>query len=200
MSGVHIYEALMDSESVEMSTEEPHGTLASRRRRWPWVIAAIIVLAFVGTGGAYAWLNGPNLIQQLSTRGTEPSGPDADDKAVLTDLMAAQQKTSEDLSAVDRRLAEQDQQLITIVDRLAELSSKLDALQSAAATSRPATLPTAAQPAPAQSPPSSTIARPTSVSAAATRPKKPARAIPPPNGPISLGGVPLAPKPTQETR
>jgi hypothetical protein len=93
MSGVPTYEASMDSESPEISTDELRGTLAPRRRRWPWIIVAIIVLAVVGAGGAYALLNGPSLIQQLSTRGTAPSGPDADDKAILTDLMAAQQKT-----------------------------------------------------------------------------------------------------------
>ncbi len=48
----------------------------------------------------------------------------------MTDLLAAQQKTADDLAAIDRTIADQQEQLKAIVSQLAELSSKIDALKS----------------------------------------------------------------------
>ena len=178
----------MSIDSLELPADELRDPLLRRRRRGPWLPLFIIVLAVVGTGGAYAWLNAGSLVEQFSGRSTA----DADDKAILVELMAAQQKISEDLAGLDQALATEREQLATIVGRLDELSAKIDALQSAAVTPRAVAPIVAAQPV-------STAVQPAPVSqpapAVASKPKKTARA-PRPSGPVSVGGQPLDSTPT----
>jgi hypothetical protein len=153
-----------------------------------------MVLAVVGTGGAYAWLTAGSLIQLTPARGAVEGGAAGGDSAILTNLMAAQQKTAEDLAALDRAVAEEREQLTTIVGRLAELSSKMDSLQTAAVTQHTVPAVVASQPTPASQP--APAAR---TATAAVKPKKPARAVSQ-GGPISVGGAPLTPKPDTATR
>lgn len=166
--------------------------LPAPRRRWPLVLFAILVLALAAAGGAYVWLN-PGLFGQ-STSG-EPAGADAraDDKAVITDLLAAQQKTTDDLAAIDKALADQQEQLRAITGQIANLSSKIDALAGprTQAPVAPAPFPTPS----AALPSSPTVAAPAAPAPAprartAARPKKPPHAVTP-SGPISIGGAPL---------
>ncbi|UPT84656.1 hypothetical protein HAP41_0000030440 [Bradyrhizobium barranii subsp. apii] len=121
-------------------------------------------------------------------------GADADagsnDKAVMTDLLAAQQKATEDLEAIDRAITDQQEQLKAIVNKLASLSSKVDALKNPA--------PEIAAVPPASPFPDHTTAPPVSTASTA-RPlkhtplqkQKQAPRVASPSGPISVGGAPL---------
>jgi hypothetical protein len=161
------------------------------------VLFVLVVLALVGAGGAYAWLN-PGLFGQSG--GPEAADTDAkgDDKAVITDLLAAQQKTTDDLAAIDKTLADQQEQLRAITGQIVNLTAKIDALASPRpqAPVAPAPFPTPAAALPSAPP---TLAAPTpaparapapAARAAAARPKKPPHVVTP-SGPISVGGAPL---------
>lgn len=115
-----------------------------------------------------------NRIALPTTYGTAVSATDADDKAVLADLMAAQQKTSEDLAELDHALAGQREQLATIMDRLAEMSSKIEAVQNAVVAPHITPPVVAAQPVPAAAQTAPAIARPVpSAPPPASKPKRP---------------------------
>lgn len=176
---------------------DPPLFLPPPRRRWPFALFVAVVLALAGAGAAYAWLN-PGLFIPSARRDAAEADAGANDSAVMTDLLAAQQKTADDLAAIDRTIADQQEQLKAIVGQLAELSSKIDALKSPAP-----------QPPVAPSPfPGPTVARPSaSVPPVAPAPaarvvpkqKKPPRAATP-TGPISVGGAPLPPTPDAPVR
>ncbi|AUC97868.1 MULTISPECIES: hypothetical protein [Bradyrhizobium] len=156
----------------------PSTPLATPRRRWPWVLLLLIVLGLAGAGAVYAW---PEIAMVVPSLGREAAGKDtaAGDKEALPDLLASHQKVEADLATLGRAVADQQEQLKTIVDQLAALTSKVDALQRSAPAMAPAA-PVAAEP---QRPP---------VAQAAPKPRKPPAArAPKPAGPISTGGAPL---------
>jgi uncharacterized coiled-coil protein SlyX len=101
----------------------------------------------------------------------------ANDKDALPDLLATQQKSEEDLAALGRAVADQQEQMKIIIDQLVALTSKVEALQRAAPAPPP---PAAAEP------PHAPIAQ------AAPRPRKPPSPASKPSGPISTGGTPLS--------
>jgi uncharacterized coiled-coil protein SlyX len=150
-----------------------------KRRRTPWVVALLAGLAITGAGGAFVWMNMDRLIQLSSRDASDSAGPGSGDKAMLTDLLATQQKTSEDLDALKAVVEDQQGQLKSIVDQLAALTSKVDSLQTPAAPPPP---PAAAAP--------SARAQLTPKAA-----KKPSPRAPKPAGPISVGGAPLSAAP-----
>jgi uncharacterized coiled-coil protein SlyX len=102
----------------------------------------------------------------------------AGDQDTLPDLLASQQKGEEDLAALGRVVADQQEQLKTITDQLVALDSKVEALQRAAPA--PVPPPVAAAP----------------IAQAAPRPKKPPSRASKPSGPISTGGAPLSVAPS----
>ncbi|KWV61246.1 hypothetical protein AS156_00060 [Bradyrhizobium macuxiense] len=133
--------------------EAPSGPLPRDRRRWPWFLL-IVILAIAGAGGVFAW---PQIAQLVPSLGREAPGGELppDDKETLPDLLAAQQKAEEDLAALRQAIADQQEQLKSVVDQLTALTSKLDALQ------RPAPVPPVAAEPPrapiAQAAPSITV-------------------------------------------
>ena len=142
------------------------------RRRWPWLLLVFVIHALAGAGGVYAW---PEIATLVPALGQQASGGamTAGDKETLPDLLATQQKSEEDLAALGRTVADQQEQLKSLVDQLAALTSKVAALQAAPA---PAPPPVAAAP----------------VAQAAPKPRKPPPPrAPKPSGPISTGGAPL---------
>jgi uncharacterized coiled-coil protein SlyX len=145
------------------------------RRRWPWFIL-VVTLALAGAGGVYAWPQIAPLVPPLGREATSGELP-AGDKETLPDLLASQQKVEEDLASLGRAVAEQQEQLKTIVGQVAALTSKVDALQ------RP-------PPAPVQSQAAAEPPRPP-VAQAAPKPRKPPSRAPKPSGPVSIGGAPL---------
>lgn len=179
--------------------EDPPPVLPARRRRWPFVLLFFFVLALAA--GAFLWMN----IDQLSRyagHATPDDKPASGDQAVMTDLLATQQKVSDDLAALDRAVANQQEQLKTIVDQLAGLTAQIDALKSAAAPPPapppPVALvqppaPPGAAPPPVVPPPLAS-AQPPAPPRVAQKPKKPPRPAPS-AGPISVGGAPLNPTP-----
>jgi hypothetical protein len=179
----------MSTESPpEWPAVDPPPFIPAPRRRWPIVLLMMVVMALAGAGASYAWLT-PGLFSQAADREAGEADAGANDKAVMTDLLAAAQKTSDDLAAIDRTIASQQEQLKAIVNQLAELSSKIDALkspvpQAPVAPSRlpppPVAMPSAAVPPVAPAP----------VARVAPKPKKPPRELTP-TGPISVGGAPL---------
>jgi uncharacterized coiled-coil protein SlyX len=149
--------------------------LRPKRRRWPLVLLLLVVVALVGAGGIYAWANIGTLAQSFARKVPDDTG-DTGDNAAISDLLATQQKTSEDLVTLSKTVAGEQEQMKTILDQLAALTAKVDALQ------RPA--------APAQIPPSEVA-----------KPKKPAPPrTPKPAGPISTGGTPLNGSPSDAAR
>jgi uncharacterized coiled-coil protein SlyX len=151
-----------------------------RRRRAPWIVALLVGVAMAGAGGAFLWLNMDKLIQ-LSSRDASDSA--AGDKAMLTDLLATQQKTGEDLDTLKAAVEDQQGQLKSITDQIAALSAKLDALQTPASPPPPPTPPPPAPP--------SARAQQLAPRVAARKPPRAAR----PAGPISVGGAPLSAAP-----
>lgn len=150
-----------------------------RRRRWPFALALLGVLVLAGGGATLAWMNLDSVAGLLGRQASDSAEPTSGDKAMLTDMLATQQKTGEDLESLKGAVAEQQEQLKTLVEQLAVLTSRLDELRNAAAPPSPP--PVAAQP----------DVRAQVVPKAAKKPaKKPA-------GPISVGGAPLtaAPRP-----
>ena len=144
------------------------------RRRWPWLLLLFVILALAGAGGVYAW---PEIATLVPALGQQASGGamTAGDKETLPDLLATQQKSEEDLAALGRTVANQQEQLKTIVDQIAALTSKVDALQRTAPAPAPVPPPVAAAP----------------VAQAAPKPRKPPPRAPKPSGSISVGGAPL---------
>ncbi len=156
-----------------------------RRRRAPWIAALLVGLLMAGAGGVFLWLNMDKLVQLASRDASDSADPSTGDKAMLTDLLATQQKTSEDLDTLKAAVEDQQGQLKSIMDQLAALTSKVDALQAppvAAAAPPP-------PPPPVPAPPG---ARAQLAPKAAA--KKPPRA-PKSTGPISVGGAPLTAAP-----
>jgi uncharacterized coiled-coil protein SlyX len=152
-----------------------------RRRRAPWIAALLVGLAMAGAGGAFLWMNMDKLVQLTSRDASDSADATSADKAMLTDLLATQQKTTEDLDTLKAAVEDQQGQLKSIADQLAALTSKVDALQAPAAAPPP-------QP-PVPAPPG---ARAQLAPKAAA--KKPPRA-PKSTGPISVGGAPLTAAP-----
>lgn len=151
-----------------------------RRRRAPWIVALLVGLAMAGAGGAFLWLNMDKLIQLTSRDASDSADATSADKAMLTDLLATQQKTTEDLDTLKASVDDQQAQLKAIADQLAALTSKVDALQAP----------------PAAAPPPPPVAAPPGARAqlAPKAAKKPPH-VPKPSGPISVGGAPLATAP-----
>jgi uncharacterized coiled-coil protein SlyX len=151
-----------------------------RRRRAPWIAALLVGLVMAGAGGAFLWMNMDKLVQLTSRDASDSADATSADKAMLTDLLATQQKTTEDLDTLKAAVEDQQGQLKSIADQLAALTSKVDALQAPAAVPPPPPVP---------APPG---ARAQLAPKAAT--KKPPRA-PKSTGPISVGGAPLTAAP-----
>jgi hypothetical protein len=168
----------MSTESMlPQPVDDPPNLLRPRRRRWPLFLFLLVALA--GAGGVFAWTDMTPLIQSF-TRETS-DGTDPGDKAAMPDPLASQQKTAEDVEALSKSVSDQQERLKTVIDQIAVLSAKVDALQQApAATAAPVPQQTTAP-----QPPSPRTAH------AAPKPKKPEAPRAQPAGPISTGGVPL---------
>jgi len=180
--------------------DDPPPVLPARRRRWPFALLFSFVLTLAA--GALLWMNIDRLSQYAGHAAPDDKAASGD-QAVMTDLLAAQQKASEDLAALDRAVADQQEQLKTILNQLAGLTAQIDALKSAAApppAATPAPVAIAEPPAPARAaPPPLASAQPPAPPRAAPKPKKPPRPAPS-AGPISVGGAPLSPPPAAEAQ
>jgi uncharacterized coiled-coil protein SlyX len=161
---------MTDDTDEEWNGEAQPVSLRSRSRRAPIVLAFVAGLAIAGTGATYAWMNIDKFIPLSGNDTSERPGASPGDKAMLTDLLATQQKTGEDLETLNQAVTDQQAQLKAISDQLAALVSRVDALQSSTA-------------APAVSP------QPNARAQVAPKPVKKPRANSP--GPISVGGAPL---------
>ena len=167
-----------------------------RRRRAPLILTLVAVLMVAGVGVAAwfwfntFWINADKPFEAASheTAGNGETSPA--DKPILTDLLATQEKTSADLEALDQSVVAQQAQLKAISDQLSALTSRVDALQSAAAAAPPPTPappPALAPPRTEPPPPAPPNARAQAVPKPATRPSHASR----PAGPVSVGGAPL---------
>ena len=125
------------------------------------------------------------LFRGRDRRARGSGGMAAGDKEALPDLLATQQKSEEDLAALGRAVADQQEQLKVIVDQLVALTSKVEALQRV--TPPPVPPPVAA---PARAP----------IAQAAPRPRQPPSRPPEPSGAISTGGAPLSVAPSDTPR
>ena len=185
----------MSTESdLSWPTAEAPPLLPARRRRWPLVLL-VVIFALVISAASFAWLN-----SELFMRSPGREGADIDagsgDKAALSELLAVQQKTIDDIAAIDRAISDQQEQLKAMASQLEILNSKIDELKNAT-PQQPVTpaapLMSATPPAPVPAPPA---ARATASSAprTAAKPKRlPHRSNP--AGPVSVGGAPLSASP-----
>lgn len=157
-----------------------------RRRRAPLVFAftLLAVLAIAAAGAAYFWFFTDKSIAASTPEAAANAEATPADKPVLTDLLASQERTSADIEALNQSVAAQEAQLKAIADQLSALTSRVDALQSAAAAPPPPPPP----PQPAAPPESREQVIPKRAA------KKPAHASKP-AGPISVGGAPLTTTP-----
>jgi uncharacterized coiled-coil protein SlyX len=189
----------MTHESDEDWDGEDRPVSLQRRRRAPIVLALLAGLTLAGIGAAFLWMNIDSVAARLLSRETSESAePATGDKAMLTDMLATQQKTGEDLEAVSRTVADQQEQLKTIVDQLAALTSRIEELRNAAplGAAPPNAVPPFVSAAPPSLPPSA--ATPPDVRAQVA-PKAAKKRGPKPTGPISVGGAPLTAAPRAES-
>jgi uncharacterized coiled-coil protein SlyX len=151
-----------------------------RRRRAPLVLAVIAGLVLAGAGAVLIWMNLDGVTRLLGRETSESAEPSSGDKAMLTDMLATQQKTTEDLETLKGAVADQEEQLKTLVDQLAALTSRIEELRNAAP------------------PPPAAVAQPdVRAQLAPKAAKKPAKK---PTGPISVGGAPLTAAPRADGR
>ena len=189
---------MITESSLNWPNTVPPALVHMPRRRWPLVLVVIVVLSLAGAGGSYAWLNSGLCIPAARRTPTKVDTVSSD-KAVLTDLLAAQQKTTDDLAAIDRAIADQQEQLKAIVSQLASVSAKIDTMTSPASQTQAAPFLT---PAPAVVAPTVPTAHATPVPTAHVAPKQktpPPRATNP-TGPISVGGATLNVAPDATTQ
>ena len=158
----------------EWHDDEAPPALNRAPRRWPAILAIFIGLSLAGAGGFYAWMNLDRFMQSSSPDAAEDAAAPGD-KAMLTDLLASQQKTEEDLASVTQALADQREQLKLVADQLAAMSAKIEAMQTAAAPPPP---------------PAVTVQPNARAEVTPKLPKAPARPKRS-SGPISVGGAPL---------
>src|SRR5579859_1537880 len=157
-----------------------------RRRRAPLILGLILVAVLVvaAAGVGYFWF----FADKSNAAPTPEAAANGDmappDKALLTDLLATQQKTSADIEALNQSVAAQEEQLKAMSDQLSALTSRVDALQSA--TAQPAPPPPAPPEARAQVVPKRTTKKPSHASR--------------PAGPVSVGGAPLRTTPDANGR
>ncbi|MDH6262969.1 hypothetical protein [Bradyrhizobium sp. BR13661] len=179
----------MNSESPpSWPVVEPPPFLPAPRRRWPLALFVAVVLALAGAGACYVWLN-PGLLTPSAGREAGDANASANDSAVMTDLLAAQQKAADDLAAIEKTVADQQEQLKAIVGQLATLNSKIDALKGPAPQAPAAP---SLSPGPTASMPSASVppVAPAPAARVVPKQKKPPR-VAPTTGPISVGGAPL---------
>jgi len=152
------------------------------RRRAPLVFAVIAGLVLAGAGAVLIWMNFDGVTRLLGRESSESAEPSSGDKAMLTDMLATQQKTTEDLETLKGAVADQEEQLKTLVDQLAALTSRIEELRNAAAPP----------------PPPAAVEQPdVRAQIAPKAAKKPAKK---PTGPISVGGAPLTAAPHADGR
>jgi uncharacterized coiled-coil protein SlyX len=159
----------------EWQGHSPLIPLPVTRRRWPWLLV-FLILALACAAGVYTWPDIVTLVPALDHEAS--SGGTAAGDQGLSGLLATQRKSEADLAALGRAVADQQEQLRTIVTQLVALTSKVEELQRAA--SAPASTPVVAAPAGAP------------IVQAAPRLRKPPSRAPEPSGGISTGGAPLS--------
>jgi uncharacterized coiled-coil protein SlyX len=169
----------MSNEANEEWLEEDRPVALRRKpRRWPLVLFLLLVLVLAGGGATYVWANKDGLLQLAGRPASDSAETSSGDKSMMTDLLATQQKTGEDLDTLNKAVTDQQEQLKAVTDQIAALAAKVNALQTAAAPPPPPPAPVFVQPnARAQVAPKAA--------------KKPAHAAKPTSGPISIGGAPL---------
>jgi uncharacterized coiled-coil protein SlyX len=175
---------MSDEANQEWPDEVRPPALPKRRRRWPLILFLLLALVLAGGGATYVWANKDGLLQLAGHEASENANAETSpgDKAMLTDLLATQQKTGDDLDALNKAVSDQQEQLKAITNQLATLAAKVDALQSAAAPP----------------PPPPAVPQPNARAQVAPKPtKKPVRAAKP-AGPISVGGAPLSVAPPEQ--
>jgi hypothetical protein len=118
---------MSEESQVEQHIGEPSNPLRPRRRRWPFAIL-LVVLALAAAGGVYAWANFGRFVQSFARETSDGAG-DLGEKTAVPDLLAAQQKTSEDLEILSEKVGDQQEQLKTVTEQLAAVAAKMDALQ-----------------------------------------------------------------------
>jgi uncharacterized coiled-coil protein SlyX len=162
----------------EWLDEDQPSALPRRPRRWPLILFLLLALVLAGAGATYVWANKDGLLQLAGHEASESAQTSPGDKAMLTDLLATQQKTGDDLDALNKAVTDQQEQLKAMTDQIAALTAKVEALQTAAAPPAP--------------PPPAPVAPPNARAQVAPKPaKKPPVHAARPAGPISVGGAPL---------
>ncbi|MDF0516665.1 hypothetical protein P0R31_05370 [Bradyrhizobium yuanmingense] len=167
----------------EANGSELPAVLRKSSRRLPWVFGLVAILTGLCVGGARYW---PHIDKFLEASGTPEivSMPalSSEDKAILSEIQLRQQEASEELAALNRNISAQQADLQRMLDQIAVLTLRIEALQS----------PPTAPPPPADPRPPATH----TASKAITRASRPSK----PEGPVSVGGAPLAAEPEADRR
>lgn len=149
--------------------------------RLGWVVVVFVCLC---TAGVYFLTDVRQYLESSAAREVAPTlSLSPDDTAVLSEILSAQQKASDEIAELNYSITAQQAELKRISDQIAALTSRINSLPNLVLTGLPSSVP---------SPPSAQ-ADPT-----------PARKLAPPSksqGPISVGGAPLVSPPgTDEPR
>jgi uncharacterized coiled-coil protein SlyX len=156
--------------------------LGAPRSRKGRTLAAFVLLAIAGAAAAYGWLNYDGIAQTVFSTARPATAQPVDDKETVSveDFQAFQKQTADSLQSANADLVAQKVDLKRLSEQMSALSTRLDAMQSAAPKTPPQTPPQ--QAAPARTPVSAARKKPSAASA----------------GPISVGGSPLPPNPADD--
>ena len=148
------------------------------RARKGGTLTAFVLLAIVGAAAVYGWLNYDGIAQTVFSAARPATAQPVDDKekVPLEDFQAFQKQTADSLQSANANLVAQKADLMRLSEQMSALSTRLDAMQSAASKAPPQ------QAAPARTPVSAARKKPSAASA----------------GPISVGGSPLPPNPADD--
>jgi hypothetical protein len=159
------------------------------RKSYSGVVVTLVVLLLIAGAAGYVWTNYDSLVEGAHHwSGTSASAGSDDTSDLAKELRDFQQQTTEALGSTRQLLETQQDQLKGLTSQIADLTAKIDRMQSGAAPAQaaiPLQLPAVqAQPAPQ---------RPVAPArAAVTAPRKrPAAPVSRPEGAISVGGAPL---------
>jgi uncharacterized coiled-coil protein SlyX len=152
--------------------------LGAPRSRKGRTLAAFVLLAIAGAAAAYGWLNYDGIAQTVFSTARPATAQPVDDKETVSveDFQAFQKQTADSLQSANADLVAQKVDLKRLSEQMSALSTRLDAMQSAAPKTPPQ------QAAPARTPVSAARKKPSAASA----------------GPISVGGSPLPPNPADD--
>ncbi|WP_369726158.1 hypothetical protein AB8Z38_16685 [Bradyrhizobium sp. LLZ17] len=161
----------------QVNASELPPVLHKSSRRFSWSLALVAVSIALCAGVAYCWSNIETAFATLSAHEPVPvPSLSPEDRETLSEIRSGQRQAIEEMAELNRSIGAQQADLTRMADQIEALTANIVSLQN---------LPLAMTVPPTPPPPA-----PHPV----LRPVKRVIQPPKPEGPVSVGGVPLAPE------